>query len=68
MLTTHQAFYLPNKDRQNLTVLVEALVSRIITKDSDAGLVAEGVEFIHHGKTYTANAKEVIVCAGYVPS
>lgn len=50
-----------------MTVLVEALVSRIITKDSNAGLVAEGVEFIHHGKTYTANAKkEVVVCAGYM--
>ncbi|TCD65746.1 hypothetical protein EIP91_002230 [Steccherinum ochraceum] len=60
------AFYLPNKDRPNLVVLVEAPVGRVITDTASSGkIVARGVEFTHDGRQYTAKAnKEVILSAG----
>lgn len=62
-----QAFYLPNKDRPNLAVLVKAYVTRVITKSSGTrqDVVATGVEFVHDGQKYIIDAKkEVVVCAG----
>ncbi|EMD40394.1 hypothetical protein CERSUDRAFT_91114 [Gelatoporia subvermispora B] len=64
------AYFIPNKNRPNLTVLVEATVKRIITHLVDNGqYTATGVEFLHSGKTYIASAnKEVIVSAGALKS
>ncbi|TCD71198.1 hypothetical protein EIP91_012148 [Steccherinum ochraceum] len=64
------AFYLPNKDRPNLHVLTFAHVVRVVTEPTASGdLVATGVEFLHDGKTYVANAnKEVILSAGALKS
>ncbi|KAI9000782.1 GMC oxidoreductase [Trametes punicea] len=60
------AFYLPNKDRPNLKVLVSAHVNRINpASDSETEFIADSVEFEHNGQLYTARAnKEVIVSAG----
>ena len=61
------AFYLPNKDRKNLTVLTKAHVHRVVTEPGQGGLLtAVGVEFKHEGTPRTVRAKrEVIVSAGY---
>ncbi|CDO76652.1 GMC oxidoreductase [Trametes cinnabarina] len=62
------AFYLPNKDRPNFTVLVSAQVNRVIPSSDDDGesdFTAELVEFEYEGQVYTVHAKkEVILCAG----
>ncbi|KAJ3485204.1 hypothetical protein NLI96_g5126 [Meripilus lineatus] len=64
------AFYLPNKERPNLTVLLNANCERIVTEElSDGGLKATGVEFSHHGKKYfVQSAKEVVLSAGALKS
>ncbi|KAI0921212.1 hypothetical protein AcW2_006258 [Taiwanofungus camphoratus] len=64
------AFYLPNKDRPNLTVLVSALVNRVLTETTGNGkLSAVGVEFEYDSKTYTVNArKEVVLSTGALKS
>ena len=64
---TVQAFYLPNKDRPNLTVMVDAHVYNILTKKAQNGAVhATGVSFAHDGGVHNVHAKrEVIICAGY---
>lgn len=66
VLTIPQHYYLPYKDRKNLSVLVDALVTRVVTeKTSDGSLLATGVEFIHIGKTHTVKVrKEAILAAG----
>ncbi|KAI0072987.1 alcohol oxidase [Panus rudis PR-1116 ss-1] len=59
------AFYLPNRDRHNLSVLVAAPVNKVLTDKSNGKITATGVEFQHAGKVYTVNAnKEVILSAG----
>ncbi|CDO76653.1 GMC oxidoreductase [Trametes cinnabarina] len=62
------AFYLPNKDRPNFTVLVSAQVNRVIPSSDDDGesdFTAELVEFEYEGQVYTVHAKkEIILCAG----
>ena len=65
-----QAYYNPNKDRPNLTVMVNAPVARVLTDKTASGkLAAVGVEFFVDSKPYIANARhEVIISAGYVPS
>lgn len=64
------AYLLPAQGRSNLTVLTNALVSRVLFADSNADgedLTATGVEFIHGGHSYTVNAhKEVILSAGSI--
>ncbi|EPS94467.1 hypothetical protein FOMPIDRAFT_152880 [Fomitopsis schrenkii] len=65
------AHYLPNKDKPNFTVLTEALAARILFDDkpSSDGVVANGVEFIHGGKTYSVKVnREVVVSAGTIKS
>ncbi|KAI0331245.1 GMC oxidoreductase [Cubamyces sp. BRFM 1775] len=64
------AFYIPNKDRPNFTVLVSAHVNRIIpASDQGAEFKAESVEFEHKGQVYTAHAnREVILSAGTLKS
>ena len=66
LASTCQAYYLPNKDRPNLAVLVAARVNRILPS-SDGGLVfsAERVEFEYGGELHTVRAKkEIILSAG----
>ncbi|KAI9000791.1 alcohol oxidase [Trametes punicea] len=60
------AFYLPNKDRPNLTVLVSAHVTRVLpSSDSDFEFKAHSVEFQHDGQLYTVHAnREIILSAG----
>jgi choline dehydrogenase-like flavoprotein len=56
-----RAFLHPIIDRENLTVITEARVARILIDDKHA----EGVEYQHDGKLHTVTAaKEVIVSAG----
>ncbi|CCM05247.1 uncharacterized protein FIBRA_07457 [Fibroporia radiculosa] len=64
------AFYVPNEDRKNLIVLLDAYVTRIITKRSTAGAVsAKGAEFEHEDGTYVVNARaEIILSAGSLKS
>lgn len=65
------AYYQPNKDRSNLTVLAEAVVSRILFDSGKKGsnITATGLEFVHGGKTYTVHArKEIILSAGAIKS
>lgn len=62
-------YYEPNADRPNLSLLTNALVSRIeITKDG-ASATATGVQFIVDGEKHTVRAnKEVLVCGGSINS
>lgn len=56
-------------DRYLHKVLTDAVGARILFSDEMAGndYIANGVEFVHKGKRYTAHArKEVICAAGYV--
>ncbi|KZT66296.1 GMC oxidoreductase [Daedalea quercina L-15889] len=65
------AYYLPNKDKPNFTVLTEANVARILLdgEESSGGVIATGVEFTHGGKTYSVKVnKEVVVSAGTIKS
>ncbi|THH28509.1 hypothetical protein EUX98_g5668 [Antrodiella citrinella] len=64
------AFYLPNKDKPNFKVLIDASGSRVLFKDEEGeDLVACGVEFIHGGQTHTVNVrKDVILSAGTIKS
>ncbi|KAH9899627.1 hypothetical protein C8Q73DRAFT_680554 [Cubamyces lactineus] len=60
------AYYLPIKDRPNLTVLVAARVNRILpSSESGSVFTAERVEFEYDGKVYIVRAKrEIILSAG----
>ncbi|KZT66041.1 GMC oxidoreductase [Daedalea quercina L-15889] len=64
------AFYVPNKDRPNLKVLINAAAHRIITQPATNGkLSAVGVEFEYDGKIHTVNAqKDVCLAAGGLKS
>ncbi|KAJ7290529.1 GMC oxidoreductase [Mycena rebaudengoi] len=64
------AYYMPNKERKNFVVLTEAIVARVLFADvSGIDLTANGVEFIHGGKTLKVYAKkEVILSAGAIKS
>ncbi|EJT96820.1 GMC oxidoreductase [Dacryopinax primogenitus] len=69
------AFYLPNSDRPNLHILLEAYVAKIrfardISPESDDNKrKAEGVEFIIQGELYFTSCRlEVILCAGALKS
>ncbi|OAG07777.1 alcohol oxidase [Paraphaeosphaeria sporulosa] len=65
-----RAYYEPNKDRSNLSVLTNALVSKIdLEKIGSADAKATGVYFIVNGTTHHVKAnREVIVCGGVVNS
>src|ERR1700674_2149607 len=59
------AYLRPALPRENLTVEIEALVTRLIFD----GRRAAGVEYVRHGKTVTAHAeREVILCGGVINS
>lgn len=63
-------YYEPNKDRENLSVLTHALVSKIeLEKTDSGGARATGVSFIVDGISHTVKAnKEVIICGGTINS
>lgn len=65
-LTITQAFYIPNKDRPNLSVMVNATVYRVLTQQTGNGqLSAIGIEFDYDNQIYFVNAREeVILSAG----
>ncbi|GAW19348.1 hypothetical protein ANO14919_088340 [Xylariales sp. No.14919] len=61
------AYYMPVRNRENLHILTEAEVTRIVFDNTKAGLPAHalGVEYKHQGTTSIAFAKkEVILAAG----
>ncbi|KAK7053178.1 hypothetical protein VNI00_003797 [Paramarasmius palmivorus] len=56
---------IPNRNRENLVVLTESLVSRITWgEDQDGIAVANGVEYLTKDGTTTASGKSVIVSSG----
>lgn len=62
-------YYEPNADRSNLTVLTNALVSKVQLEKTDGDAKATGVQFIVDGTTHTVKIKkEVIVCGGSINS
>ncbi|CAL1708210.1 unnamed protein product [Somion occarium] len=64
------AYYLPNKERLNLKVLVFARGNRLITtKELDGSIVATAVELDHGGQIYTVNVtREVVLSSGTLKS
>ncbi|KAK7053177.1 hypothetical protein VNI00_003796 [Paramarasmius palmivorus] len=59
------SYYIPNRDRENLVVLTESLVSRITWgEDQDGVAVANGVEYLTTDGTSTASGKNIIVSSG----
>ncbi|EPS98728.1 hypothetical protein FOMPIDRAFT_1125896 [Fomitopsis schrenkii] len=64
------AFYVPNKDRPNLKVLINATAHRINTQPSaNCKLSAISVEFEYDGKIHTVNVqKDVCLTAGALKS
>ncbi|KAF2970845.1 hypothetical protein GQX73_g2806 [Xylaria multiplex] len=64
-----KAYYAPIRDRQNLQVLLNAPVDKILFADGEAQPKAIGVQYYHEGEMKTVNArKEVIICAGALQS
>ena len=63
-------YYEPNKGRSNLSLLTNALVSKIdLEKTASGDAKATGVTFIVDGATHHVKAnREVIVCGGVVNS
>jgi choline dehydrogenase len=62
-------YYEPNAGRTNLSLLTNALVSKIQLEKTGGDAKATGVQFLVDGTTYTVKAKkEVIVCGGVVNS
>lgn len=62
-------YYEPNAKRPNLSVLTNALVSKIQLEKTGGDAKATGVEFIADGTTHIAQVKkEVIVCGGSINS
>lgn len=65
-----QAYFAPNTERKNLTVLTGAVVRKVITEAKENGLlVATGVEFSEgkDGGVHSVGVrKEVTMCAGCV--
>ncbi|RDB15490.1 Glucose oxidase [Hypsizygus marmoreus] len=60
------AYFVPNADRPNLSVLVNANANKLVFDEkSTDGLLATGAEFEYEGKVHVAHAKkDVIVSAG----
>ncbi|ETS77085.1 hypothetical protein PFICI_10959 [Pestalotiopsis fici W106-1] len=63
------AYYNPIKDRNNLQLLTNAVVERIIFETQGSATRAIGAQYTHNGKTETVTAaKEVILAAGALQS
>lgn len=63
-------YYQDAKSRKNFKLLTSALVSKIISGTSKAGVIATGVEYYVSGAQHIASlvpGGEVIVSAGCVP-
>ncbi|KAI0030331.1 alcohol oxidase [Vararia minispora EC-137] len=64
-----EAYLEPILGRSNLSVLIQAFVTKITSSVSEGELIASGVEFIVDGKIYWVGAKaEVILSAGAIKS
>ncbi|KAJ7698001.1 alcohol oxidase [Mycena rosella] len=63
-------YYQPNQARKNLTVVVSAHVTKVVTElDKNGSATATGVAFMSEGTVYTVQVgKEVILSAGAVMS
>ncbi|KAK0634286.1 aryl-alcohol dehydrogenase [Bombardia bombarda] len=63
------AYYNGSKDRENLTVVTNALVDKIVFEQDSGPLKAIGVQYQVNGSTLTATAaKEVVLSAGAIQS
>ena len=61
------AYLVPNAKRQNLVVLTEGLVVRVLLAQNGGKPIATGVVFLKNSEEYTVTAKrEVILAAGVV--
>jgi choline dehydrogenase-like flavoprotein len=68
-VSTNDAYLEPARDRQNLTVLGDVLVDRVLFEgDGAAGVRAVGVRALRGGEMAEFRAGEVILCAGAVHS
>lgn len=65
-VTANDAYLEPARHRQNLTILGDSLVDRVIIDKS--GQVAIGVRFKYAGEWREAEGGEVILCAGAIQS
>jgi choline dehydrogenase-like flavoprotein len=62
-------YYEPNAQRSNLSLMTNALVSKVELEKVDGKVKTTGVKFIVDGATHTVKAKkEVIVCGGTINS
>lgn len=63
------AYYEPVAGRQNLHLLPDSMVEKIILNSSADTVIATGVQFLRNGKRHVVNAcKEVLLCAGVFQS
>jgi choline dehydrogenase len=63
--TAATAFYAPNAGRENLTVITEAFVNKIVLDEKNGSVEATGVSFSVSGEKYiVSSAREVILSAG----
>ena len=63
------AYYLPNAQRPNLSVLTGATVEQVLLERCDSGWTATGVRFVCGEQQFTVHArKEVVLCGGSVTS
>jgi choline dehydrogenase-like flavoprotein len=61
----YQAYYEPNAQRNNLTILTAAQATKVVLEATDTGVLATGVEFVYEKNRYVAKAtREVILSAG----
>lgn len=59
------AYYVPARGRSNLHVLTNSVVQKVELNKTSAGVIAEGVSFIHKGENQRVKArKEIILAAG----
>jgi len=64
-----RAYYEPNAERTNLSLLTNALVAKILLEKNGGDAKATGVQFIVDDATHTVKVKkEVIVCGGVINS
>ena len=60
-------YLVPNAKRQNLVVLTEGLVAKVVLAQNGEKPIATGVVFLRNGQEYTVTAKyEVVLAAGVV--
>jgi len=64
-----RGYYEPNAHRANLSLQLNALVSKIEWEEADNNVRATGVQFVTDGRTHTVRARrEVIVSGGTINS